>query len=162
MVNLLYNATLSWTQGFLTLTTYMIMQETLIRITFFLTWCVQCKCMYIPKYTVYYVLGWFCVSIYRLCNSCRSTERLWTVRHVHCTQLEIVHVLLFFNSPQWWSVCSTVQSWLVVITSESQKIFSMGTDGNRLCTCGGDGIVRVLDPSSKLEVISKRAPEVLQ
>ena len=50
---------------------------------------------------------------------------------------------------------------LLVITSESQTI-SVCTDGNRLCTCGGDGIVRVLDPSSKLEVISKRAPEVLQ
>ena len=36
------------------------------------------------------------------------------------------------------------------------------SDGSRLCTCGGDGIVRVVDPTAKVEVISKRAPEILQ
>lgn len=40
--------------------------------------------------------------------------------------------------------------------------WSPSTDGTQLCTCGGDGIVRILDPSSRLEVISKQAPEVFQ
>ena len=48
--------------------------------------------------------------------------------------------------------------------SERDRLFNvvLFTDGSRLCTCGGDGIVRVLDPTSKLEIISKRAPETLQ
>ena len=36
------------------------------------------------------------------------------------------------------------------------------TDGSKLCTCGGDGIVRVVDPSDRLELVSKRAPDVFQ
>lgn len=33
-------------------------------------------------------------------------------------------------------------------------------DGRRLLTCGGEGIIRILDPASKCELISKKAPEV--
>ena len=36
------------------------------------------------------------------------------------------------------------------------------SDGSRLCTCGGDRILRVIDPTAKMEIISKTAPEVLQ
>lgn len=39
---------------------------------------------------------------------------------------------------------------------------TLSIDGKRLCTCGGDSIIRVIDPASKIEIISKKAPEVLQ
>ena len=51
---------------------------------------------------------------------------------------------------------------LVYCTCLELFLFAPTSGGGRLCTCGGDGIVRVVDPTAKVEVISKRAPEILQ
>ena len=40
--------------------------------------------------------------------------------------------------------------------------FSLSTDGSRLCTCGGDSVVRMLDLASQCEILFKKSPEVFQ
>ncbi|XP_064393489.1 protein FAN-like [Halichondria panicea] len=44
--------------------------------------------------------------------------------------------------------------------SEGVTVVLFNQEGNMLCTCGGDGVVRLLDTSSHTEVISKREQQV--
>ena len=59
-------------------------------------------------------------------------------------------------------LCDSVQVWFYVNSIKQVALLRLClSDGSRLCICGGDRIVRVLDPSAKLEIISKTAPEIL-
>ena len=78
-----------------------------------------------------------------------------------CVQKCLLHTQLIMMACLHYSsiqVCSVYSITLV----HNIICYSSISDGTRLCTCGGDGIVRVIDPTAKTEIISKRAPEVLQ
>lgn len=54
-------------------------------------------------------------------------------------------------------LCSVLHTTIVCVIG-----MPLVADGTRLCTCGGDGIVRILHPAAKMEIISKKSSEVLQ
>jgi factor associated with neutral sphingomyelinase activation len=60
-----------------------------------------------------------------------------------------------------WSIADEERDFELQAHNDGVCALKFNPDGSRLCTCGGDSIVRVLDPTSKIEVISKRAPETL-
>jgi factor associated with neutral sphingomyelinase activation len=60
-----------------------------------------------------------------------------------------------------WSIADSDREYELQAHNDGVCALKFSPDGTRLCTCGGDSIVRILDPVAKLEIISKKAPEVL-
>ena len=62
---------------------------------------------------------------------------------------------MLFSSAQVWTSSQYSVLWCIsVLISEYSSL-----DGARLCTCGGDGIIRLLDLHTRCELVLRKTPE---
>lgn len=61
--------------------------------------------------------------------------------------------MLFSSAQVWTSQCTILMSF-----NDMYNLYS-SLDGSRLCTCGGDGIIRLLDLHTKCEIMLRKTQD---